>query len=89
MARTGSIVGALAGWRRQMTPRGCIFKLEITDSAAPCDEGDFHHVEIVLDDQQIGSFARDLLRTADRRGIDLWPRPTLVAQLLGTARSAR
>jgi hypothetical protein len=89
MARTGLIMGALAGWRRQMTPTGCVFKLEITEHADPGEEDDFRHVDIILDDKQIGSLARDLLRAADRRGIDLWPKPTLVGQLLGHARGAR
>ncbi len=55
-----------------MTPAGCVFKLEITRADGGETAGELQHVELALDDRQIRSLARDLQRTANRRGISLW-----------------
>jgi hypothetical protein len=69
----------LVGWRKEITQSGCVFKLEIAGSKRHVTT-DAREVEIALTDDQICSLARDLHRTASRRGLDIYGQKSVRSQ---------
>jgi len=78
------LAGSLAGWKRQVGSNGCVFKLQVAESHTDMQQGVFRDVIIAMDDIQIGSFAREMQRTAEKRGITVWAKkPGFLSRLLG------
>lgn len=63
--------GALAGWSRHETRHGIVMTLQIATSAEAFHQRQFDEVNVVLNERQLRSFARDLARSAKTRGIEL------------------
>ena len=63
--------GALAGWKRSKTPSGATFSLQLAENQVAWAAQDYHRVHITMNDRQLRSFARDLARAAEARGLDL------------------
>jgi len=63
--------GALAGWARQETRHGVVMTLQIATSAEAFRQRQFDEVNVVLNERQLRSLARDLARSAEARGIEL------------------
>jgi hypothetical protein len=73
MAGTRSTLrGALAGWRRHSTEHGCMLIMQVAGSAEDFSSKQFDKVEIALNDRQLRSLTRDLMRASSERGIQLW-----------------
>jgi hypothetical protein len=75
--------GALAGWKRAETEQSCLLTLQVARSTEAFQLRDFDLVEIAMNDRQLRSLARDLIRAADERGLSLWGRPTLKERITG------
>lgn len=69
------ISGALIGWERLSTRNGVIMNLQLVETSAQYKDKAYHRVAMALNDRQLRSLARDLIRAAKRRGIDLGARP--------------
>ncbi|PAX06326.1 hypothetical protein [Sphingomonas lenta] len=68
-------IGALAGWKRSEVEHGVVLALQLVRSADAYRERDFDVVEVTMNDRQLRSLARDLIRAAHARGLDLHARP--------------
>jgi hypothetical protein len=81
---TGHVVGSLAGWKRQVGSNGCVFKLQVAESQADMQQGVYRDVIVAMNDIQIGSFAREMQRAANRRGVTVWEKKrSLLARIFG------
>lgn len=69
--------GALVGWRQATSEHGAVLRLQVARSVADARERSFDKIEIALNDRQLRSFARDLVRTARQRDLKLFARRTL------------
>ena len=68
------LVGALLGWKRNPSENGTVITLQVLAVDSPEDRKPID-VSVALNDRQIRSFARDMQRAANARGITLWARP--------------
>ncbi len=75
------ISGALIGWERLSTRNGVVMNLQLVETSAQYQDKAYHRVAMALNDRQLRSLARDLIRAAKRRGIDLRARPPLHRRL--------
>lgn len=66
--------GALAGWRRTDGLNGIVLTMQIVDSIEAYQDHRVAKVQVALNDRQLRSLARDLMRAASERGIELQAR---------------
>ncbi len=69
--------GALVGWKRVGTATGVVVTMQLAGSSSDFRDGEWDTVRMSLNDRQLRSFARDLARAAEARGIDLFGKPPL------------
>ena len=69
--------GALAGWKWQAGDHGVVVRLQLVSSPAAYDRHEFDIVQVSLNDRQLRSFARDIQRAAEARGLELWAKRPL------------
>lgn len=62
---------AVAGWSRHHGEHGIMLRMQLVDSVAGHRRREFEKVDLVLNDRQLRSLARDLARAAEARGLDL------------------
>lgn len=68
------LTGALAGWRRTRTDHGIILSLQIAASADDVRSQRLGRVDVALNERQLRSLARDLVRAAEQRDIQVFAR---------------
>jgi beta-xylosidase len=66
----------LVGWKRDRTPHGYVVTLQLAGSAEDVRRQDYERVSLVVNDRQLRSLTRDLVRALDDRGLDAFHRPT-------------
>lgn len=66
------MTGALVGWTRHAAEHGIILSLRLVRSRQDYQEERFHNVSIALNDRQLRSLTRDLMRSA---GMEVETRP--------------
>lgn len=64
--------GALAGWRRSRSSNGIIITLQVAESAEDVNRHTMSRVDLALNDRQLRSLARDLVRAAEQRNLDIF-----------------
>jgi hypothetical protein len=69
--------GALVGWRQSQSEHGAVLRLQVARSAADVRDRSWDKVEIALNERQLRSFARDLVRAAHERDLRLFARRPL------------
>ena len=83
----------LVGWKRDRTRHGFVVTLQLARSAEDVRRQDYERVSLVVNDRQLRSLTRDLVRALDDRGLDTFHRPTgwrrWTALLRKGARSSR
>lgn len=62
----------LSGWKRTRTAHGIVLTLQLIDSPADFAAQRFEKVNVAMNDRQLRSFARDITRAAQDRGLDLF-----------------
>jgi hypothetical protein len=75
--------GALAGWRQSPSEHGTVLRLQVARTVDDARNKSFDKVEIALNERQLRSFTRDLVRVAAERDIRLFSRRSLWARLQG------
>lgn len=66
--------GALGGWKRSPSEHGIRLTLQVAPSVEEFHERRFGHVEIALNDRQLRSLTRDLMRASRERDLTLFAR---------------
>ena len=61
----------VAGWRRFDGEHGIVLRIQVFANARAFAEERLERVDLVLNDRQLRSLARDLARAAEQRGLDL------------------
>ena len=64
--------GALIGWRRAESDHGIVVRLQIAASADDVRNQRWETIDLALNDRQLRSLTRDLMRAAKQRGLDLF-----------------
>lgn len=62
---------AVAGWRRFDGEHGIVLRMQLVGSVDGYRRREFDRVDLVLNDRQLRSLARDLVRAAEARGLEL------------------
>jgi hypothetical protein len=83
MSRDPLVRGALVGWRRSDSDNGAVLRLQVARTSADFREHSYDRIEIALNDRQLRSFTRDMVRAAQDRHIRLFARRSLLNRLLG------
>lgn len=65
------LAGALAGWRWSLTGNGVVVRIQVATSKREFDDRDFVTVDLALNDRQLRSLTRDMIRATDERGLTL------------------
>lgn len=65
----------LIGWKRDRTRHGFVVTLQLARSAGHAHRQDYDRVSMVLNERQLRSLTRDLVRASDDRGLDVFHRP--------------
>jgi len=86
-ASTGPKV--LVGWKRTETEHGCVLTLQLARTGSDFAEQKHLRTTFVMNERQLRSFARDLTRAANERGIELFSRPPWWRRLLRRLRDGR
>ena len=74
--------GALVGWRQSRSEHGAVLRLQVARSAEDFHARSLDKVELALNDRQLRSLARDLIRAAQGRDLHpLFARRTLWARV--------
>ncbi|MBB3693260.1 hypothetical protein [Sphingomonas sp. BK580] len=66
----------LVGWKRDRTRHGFVVTLQLAHSAEAVRRQDYERVSLVVNERQLRSLTRDLVRALDDRGLDTFHRPT-------------
>lgn len=72
---TKESISALAGWKRSEADHGIMLALQLVASPRHFRERDFELVQVTLNDRQLRSLTRDLIRASRARGLDLGAAP--------------
>ena len=64
--------GALGGWKRTTSEHGIRLTLQVAPSVEEFRARQFGHVEIALNDRQLRSLTRDLVRASRERDLELF-----------------
>ncbi|WP_076072061.1 hypothetical protein [Sphingomonas montana] len=67
--------GALVGWKRERSQHGILLTIQVADGVEHATGQHWQIVQLALNERQLRSFARDLARAAEERGLELFPRP--------------
>ena len=68
------VTGALAGWRRTRARHGIVLSLQVATSADDRVQERLGRVDLALNERQLRSLARDLVRAAEERDIQVFAR---------------
>lgn len=77
--------GALIGWRREESEHGIVLRVQLAPSVDAVRADRLEAIDITLNDRQLRSLTRDLMRAAHGRGLDLFSSGRL-ARLIGRRR---
>lgn len=66
---------SLIGWRRREGTHGIVLTMQLARSVEQARSNNMEQLTVALNDRQLRSLTRDLIRAADQRGIDLFHRP--------------
>lgn len=69
------LTGALAGWKRTRTTSGIVLSFQVAASVEDLHQRRLSRVDLALNDRQLRSLARDLIRAAEQRDLDIFARP--------------
>lgn len=65
----------LVGWKRDISDHGIILTMQVADTAQDAQRRHYHKVSLVLNERQLRSFTRDLVRASALRGLDVFHEP--------------
>jgi hypothetical protein len=68
-------IGALVGWKWEPSEHGIILTLQCAQDADAFSARAFDGTTVVLNDRQLRSLTRDLMRASEERGIKLHAKP--------------
>ena len=66
--------GALIGWRRVESEHGIVLRLQVARTADDVWTNRWETLDLALNDRQLRSLTRDLMRAATARKLDLFSR---------------
>ncbi len=70
------LTGIVAGWRRKPSEHGILLTLQVAQSEEDWKQQRFTRLNLALNDRQLRSLARDLVRAAEERNLEVFaPRP--------------
>jgi hypothetical protein len=75
--QSSSLDGALVSWKLQSTQNGCVLTLQLVASVQDFKNRKFRIARLTMNDRQLQSFARDIIRATDRRGVKIQAPPSL------------
>jgi hypothetical protein len=84
-----TVTGPLIGWRREPSDHGIILVLQVVENREQARRKDFTHVNLALNDRQLRSLTRDLIRASESRGLSLASKPSWWTILRTTFRKMR
>lgn len=73
------VAGALLGWKRAMTDDGVVLRLQVAENKERYKKKDFEAVTLFLNDRQLRSYTRDLIRASKERSIKSKPDSRLLS----------
>ncbi len=64
--------GALVGWRQEKSDHGMVLRLQVARSLDDYRERGLDRIDLALNDRQLRSLTRDLVRMSDSRDLSLF-----------------